>query len=239
MVRIAWALINYGPIWAPAYASHLRAIAKGSRTLEVEQIGGVYACGATDRMYTHSAENRAVEDFLDSECTHLFLTESDMILPDDTLPMLAALEVPIASGVYFLRGGNGQPCLYKKSVRIKSNPYPMSPVSLFPTDKPFKLNGCPGLGCVLIQRQVFARVPRPWFDLKEGHYGSDLYFYTKVQEAGVDVWVHPQVACDQIDYTVVGMQDYHERLQHDPSFAGSGYIIGMHDRDIAPIVKPD
>jgi hypothetical protein len=103
----------------------------------------------------------------------------------------------------------------------------MSPVSLFPTERPFQLNGCPGLGCVLFRRDVWARVPEPWFDLKAQEYGSDLYFYTKCQQAGVEVWVQPKVMCEQIDYYVVGVQDYHQRLQEDPDFASNGYIIGL------------
>lgn len=225
-VRIAFALINYGPIWSPVYTSHLRAVAKASRTMTVEGIGGIFGLGASDRQYTHTAENNAVYGLLDTDCTHLFLCENDMILPDDCLVQLAALDKPIASGIYFLRGGHGQPCLYRRTLAIGPDSCGMTPVSIFPTDAPFELRGCPGLGCVLIRREVFEQLHAPWFDLKENAYGSDLYFYTNVVKAGIPVWVDPRVCCDQIEYTVWGKKDYEHRLATDPSFGANGYIIG-------------
>ena len=236
MIRIAWALVNYGPIWAPAYTSHLRAIAVASRTLEIAQLGGVYACGATDRQYTHSAENQVVRDFLaDESLTHLFLTESDMLLPDATIPKLIEVHQPMVSGVYFLRNGNGQPCLYKRSLALKGNPYGQSPVTLFPLNRPFELNGCTGLGCLLVERQVFENTTDPWFQLRDGSdgYGSDMYFFKQCRDAGFSVWVQPSVLCGQIDYHLETVETYRERLATDPQFAGSGFVVGM-ERDPWP-----
>lgn len=225
--KIAWGLTAYGPIWAPAYTAHLRAIAFAARTLEVQDLGVIGGVGCSDRMYTHSAENALVKDFLGSDCSHLFLTEMDMLLPKHTIPALLELDKPIASGLYFLRNGNGQPCLYAKAITTAENRYPHSPVTRFPVDRPFgKVGLCPGLGCVLIAREVFERVPEPWFDLAENKYGSDMYFYTHVRDAEIPVWVHPGVVCDQIDYTVVGFQDYANRVAADPTWANSGFLIG-------------
>jgi hypothetical protein len=237
-VKVVWGMIAYGPFpYAPVYTSHMRAIAYASRSFTVDyrdlrpdsKIVGV---GSSDRMYTHSAENQAVEDFLGIDgATHLFLTEMDMVLPDDTLPKLVALDQPIASGLYFLRSGRGQPCLYIKTITPADNPYPHTPVTAFPTERPFPLDprggGCPGLGCVLIRRDVFERVPRPWFDLKADGYGSDMYFYTKVREAGIPVWVDPTIQCDQMDTNVVGFKDYLKRCQEDPRFPGSGAVVNI------------
>ncbi len=224
-MRIGWALVNYGPIFSPVYASHLRAIAHASRTMAVEQLGGVFACGATDRMYQHSAANQAIKDFLATDCTHLFMTESDMLLPDDTLSRLAEVNKPIVSGVYFIRGGDGQPCLYKPVVRVKGQ-YGMSPVGLFPEEAPFRLNGCPGVGCVLIAREVFEQVPFPWFDLNAVKYGSDMYFYSNCLDAGLEVWIQPAVMCGQIEYKVWSVADYHDRLQQRDNPL-QGYILGV------------
>jgi len=230
--HVVFAVTAYGPCWAPAVSSWLGAVAVASRTMTVEHRGKIAGTGVTDRYYTHSAENTLVKDFLAIEdATHLFFTEIDMILPSHTIPTLLALNKPCASGVYYLRNGNGQPCLYVKGFTEKSNPYPHSPVSVFPEDRPFKLGekgGCPGLGCVLIAREVFETVPYPWFDLQESKYGSDMFFFTKLRDAGYEVWVDPSVQCWQIDYTVVGVEDYHRRLKEDHAFAGSGYIIGAH-----------
>lgn len=231
MIRVGWALVNYGPIYSPVYSSHLRAIAYASRALQVDHLGSIGAVGASDRSYTHTAENKCTDQMLLVEdLTHFFYCESDMILPDDTIPRLLEVDKPIVSGLYFLRQGDGQPCLYKRVIGNTANEQSMSPVTLFPTDRPFSLkNGCPGLGCVLIKREVFEQLRFPWFDLKEGQYGSDLYFYTKVRKANIDVWVHPGVACGQIEYTEWSIDDYYHRMQIDPGFANRGVIVGSSD----------
>lgn len=232
--KILWGLTGYLRIPFPeVYASHLRAIAWASRYFTVDMAGEaeISGAGATDRMYTHSAENQLVEELLLGDATHLFLTEIDMVLPKHTLPALLELDKDVVSGVYFLRGGRGQPCLYQKVMTPPENPYVHSPVHVFPSDGPFRID-CPGLGCVLFKREVFERVERPWFDLSAQKYGSDMYFYTKAKQAGVEVWAHPGVFCDQMDYTRIGYRDYLKRLKDDPDFAKTGFIIGMQERHL-------
>lgn len=238
--KIVFGCTGYGPMWAPAANSWLRAVAYASRYLTVESMGALRGIGLTDRMYTHSAENALVQNFLViSDATHIFMTEMDMIIPDDAIIKLLEIDKPIASGIYFLRGGNGQPCLYRKSLTFKGNEHAMTPVTIFPTDQPFKLTGNPGLGCVLIKREVFENgiVTYPWFDLKEKAYGSDMFFYSNMVKAGIEIWAHPGVMCEQIDYTVVSVSDYHERIKNDRAFADSGYIIGTAEQDLSAAPK--
>src|SRR2546427_7576184 len=224
--NIAFGSTGYGPLWAPAVSSWLAMLAYTARQLEVRFIGQIAGAGVTDRTYTHSAENKLVEDFISiPDATHLFLTEMDMILPKETILTLLEVDKPVVSGIYFLPNGNGQPCLYQKTVTPADNPYPHTPVSIFPTDAPFRVD-CPGLGCVLIKREVFGKIAMPYFDLKEYKYGSDMYFYTNAKTAGIEVWAHPKVLCWQIDYTVVGPEDYYRKLKDDPNFGKQGFIIG-------------
>jgi hypothetical protein len=227
-VHVAWAMPNYGSVWPPAYESHLRCIAYASRHLTVHSLGSVAGVGITDRMPLDAAENALVEQALALEhCTHVFLTESDMCLPDATIVDLLALDKPIASGIYFLRNGNGQPCLYKRMVGLPANPYAQTPLTIFPLEQPFRLDGCPGFGCVLIKREVFEKMSKPWFDIKQGHHGSDLYFYTNAVKAGFEVWIDPRVRCGQVEYISWEFEHYRMRLQSDPTFASSGGIVGM------------
>jgi len=224
--NIAFGVANYGPMWAPAASSWLNVIAFMSSHPEYGKVRGA---GITDRMYTHSAENQLIKDVMgDKTFTHVFFTESDMVLPPDTLPLLLEVDKPIVSGVYFLRNGGGQPCLYVKLEYNKQEPWPHTPVSVFPENKPFKLGrkgGCPGFGCVLFKREVFEKIPFPWFDLNQEHYGSDMYFYTKAFESDYEVWVQPKVMCGQIDYTMVSVDDYHKKLKEGTK---TGYIIGAN-----------
>lgn len=228
-VNIVFASTGYGPLWRPAVESWLRVVAYTERHLKEGLIGKISGLGITDRTYTHSAQNTIVKNFLDlSDSTHLFMTEMDMILPDDVIIKLLALDKDVASALYFLRHGDGQPCLYKKTLVHRNNEFLHSPVSLFPTGEPFRID-CPGVGCVLFKRKVFERVEFPWFDLAEAKYGSDMYFFTKVKKAGLEVWVDPRTVCCQIDYVVWNLDDYYERLKKDPEFGKNGFIIGTPD----------
>jgi hypothetical protein len=242
-VNVAFASTGYGPMWAPAVASWLRTVAFTARHFEVTQLGKIGGAGISDRMYTMTAENCLVKETLaNPDFTHLFMTEMDMVLPHDAIVKLLALDKDMASGVYFLRShlqaARGQPCLYKKATAVeagrqikKESTYMHSPVSLFPTATPFRVD-CAGLGCVLFKRSVFETLPYPWFDLKAGAedkigYGSDMYFYTHARAHGLELWVDPTVQCGQIDYYETDISDYQWQLENNPGFASRGFIIGM------------
>ena len=225
-INVMFSSTAYGPLWRPAVDSWLRVVGVTSRELTVSMRGKMGGVGVTDRTYVHSASNQLVKDFLDNEeATHLFCTEMDMILPDDTILKLLALDKDIACGLYFIRNGDGQPCLYQKVFTQPGNPYPHSPVHAFPTSRPFKVD-CPGMGCVLFRKSVFETVMKPWFDLKADHYGSDMYFFTKSKEAGVECWCDPTVRCAQVDYCVVSYEDYEKKIAKEPDWLSKGVILG-------------
>jgi hypothetical protein len=239
--NIAFASTGYGPLWAPAVSSWLRTVAYTARYCEISHLGKIGGAGVTDRTYTHAAENKLVSEMLtDPTFTHLFMTESDMILPHDCIVKLLAMDKDMASGVYFLRADSqrdaGQPCLYKRAPRTleqdekRNAEYMHSPVKLFPRSHPFRVD-CAGLGCVLFKRRVFESWPGPWFNLDAGApdrhgYGSDIYFYKEVKDRGFELWVDPSIQCGQIDYYETDLSDYEWQLRNDPKFASTGYIIG-------------
>ena len=233
-INVAFSSTCYGPLWAPAVDSWLKVVGYTARQFAIQQIGKIGGSGLTDRQYTHSAENQLVEDFLHDETfTHLFMTEMDMILPPETIVKLLALDKPIAAGIYFLRNGRGQPCLFQKVLTSRENPYVHSPVTAFPTTEPFRVDN-PGLGCVLFKREIFAQLQEPYFDLSAKKYGSDMYFFSKVKWAGIECWAHPGVMCDQIDYKIETFSDYQQRLKEDPAYAHSGVVLGTSERDRCP-----
>lgn len=229
-VKVAWVMPTYGPIWAPAYTSHMKAIAYASRYFTVSDLGSVCGIGATDRMTLDAAEVCLIHDVLeDASFTHVFWTESDMLLPTNCLPRLMDLDKEIASGLYILRAPTpesaGQPCLFVKHVTPADNPYVHTPVTIFPTDAPFRLNGCPGFGCALMKTSIFANLPKPYFSIVNGKHGSDMYFYTNCLNAGIEVWVDPRVRCTQIDYFEVSFEDWLKRMREDKQWASGGYIL--------------
>ena len=249
-INVAFTSTGYGPLWAPVVSSWLRCVGYTSRHFEINHIGKLGGAGVTDRAYTMTAQNCLVKETLTNpDFTHLFFTEMDMILPHDCIVKLLALDKDMVSGVYFLRSNlqaaRGQPCLYKKATAVEaargikkeSSPYMHSPVSLFPQEKPFRVD-CAGLGCVLFKREVFEKLPYPWFDLKAGAedkigYGSDMYFYTHARRHGLELWIDPTVQCGQIDYYETDISDYKWQLDNNPGFASRGFIIGMSNNDNA------
>ncbi len=236
-VKLAFAMPCYGPIYPQVYANHLAVISYTSRFLDIHKIGSIPLIGTTDRMYLHTACNTTVREFLASDCTHIFWTESDMLMPMYAVVKLLEYNKPICSGVYFLRNGGGQPCLYLKGgMSVQSGVTAGVPVAVFPEDSFFKVH-CPGMGCVLIAREVFEKVEPPWFDLREGWtkedkkekifgYGQDIYFYSKVATAGFDVWVDSGIHCAQVFEDVVTIDDYRKRVL-SPTFKANGAIIGQ------------
>lgn len=232
--KIAWSMPIYGPVPSGVYQNHLAVASYASRYMVVNDVGSIPIVGVTDKMYLHSASNTLVRQFLESDCTHLFWSEMDMMMPFYTIPALLSHDVPISSGVYFLRQGGGQPCLYMatEDKSVNSGVYGLVSVSVFPEDSRFKVH-CPGFGCVLFKREVFEKIEPPWFDLKEGWdnensiktgYGQDVFFYSKVKDAGIDVWVDSSIHCVQVDIKHVSILDYRERIQAE-DFESNGFII--------------
>lgn len=250
MINIAFSSTGYGPLWAPVVSSWLRCIGFTARHCEINQLGKIGGAGVTDRMYTMHAQNQLIRDFLrEPTFTHIFLTESDMIIPHDAIVKLLALDHDMASGLYFLRAGDaldrGQPCLYvkadlvdKKEATDKNDPrrddYIHSNVSVFPQDTPFYADSS-GLGCLLIKRKVFETLEEPWFETGAGSsYGgvavsTDFYFTGNARKAGFKLIVDPTIHCGQMDYYETTIEDYRWRLKNDPNFAKAGFVLGGKD----------
>jgi hypothetical protein len=237
-INVTFSSTGYGPLWAPAVSSWLRAVGYASRHFTVNHLGKIGGAGVTDRTYTHMAENQLVKDSLaDPLVTHIFMTEMDMILPDDCLVKLVEMDKDIATGIYFLRSNDpnrrGQPCLYKRplmsmSEKSKEGNYGHAPVTLFPTDEPFRID-CAGLGCILMKRKVFEILPEPWFDLNAKKFGSDIYFAKHAKDAGIETWANPKVLCGQIDYYETDINDWRWQLDNNPEFVKHGWIIGKEE----------
>lgn len=234
-VKIAWAMPTYGPLYPSVYQNHLAVWAYTSRYLTIKCLGKTPVIGTTDRMYLHTASNKLVRGFLESDCDYLMWTESDMHMPFYAVIALLHHQKDICAGVYFLRKGGGQPCLYMKGPRMVQNGIlAMIPVAVFPENSFFQVHN-PGLGCALIHRSVFEAIEEPWFDLREQWdpatkailgYGQDTFFYSKVADAGKEVWVDTAIHCGQVMDGTVDIDNY-RRLIANPDYKPKGFLIGQ------------
>lgn len=163
------------------------------------------------------ARNHIVEAFLsEPDATHLFFMDSDMVFPADALDRLLAHDLPIVSGTYFARTNNPVPHVYdfvrtdELGVRwyhpkgeafvewIRAHPEAASlpNVHAFPDPWLVKCDGIGG-GCLLIKREVFERMPAPWFENALGSKGGeDFDFCEKAKRLGYEIWADFAIQCD-------------------------------------------
>lgn len=152
-----------------------------------------------------SARNFCVQHFLNTDCTHLFFIDSDVVPPEDALEELIAPDLPVISG------------LYKAMKQDKDgNLVPKWTVYTYGQDE----NGDYGLmtaadgrgicqisragaGCLIIRRDVLEAIGAPWFRFQYDekgnmHIGEDIAFCANVERVGFSVYAHFDVRCKHL-----------------------------------------
>lgn len=232
---LMFACPTYGPIHGKVYASHLTAI--GSLAKE-GYVVKPHIVAVTRKMGLAAASNEITKVAIASNVDYIFWTEMDMLLPHYAITRLLkhAIQYDLdgVSGVYFLRGSS-EPCLYVPLPESWiDNPFAHSRLTTFPENSLFKI-GCPGVGCALFKREVFEKLTYPYWADKPGEqgHGTDIYFYTKMREAGMQMWADSSVICGQIDddepteYNV----DTYMKWLHSDQIKG-GFIFSANDKAI-------
>lgn len=131
--------------------------------------------------------------FLESDGTHLLLIDEFVLPPITALDDLLAHDQPIVSGVY-PQWASGR--VVSSACGLTDADWPVSaPATVFPVRRT-------RLGCVLIRRDVFDRVPRPWFMAGEHEDGTalddDEWFCDAVRRAGLRILCDGRVLCGQM-----------------------------------------
>lgn len=169
-----------------------------SRTVEAAfAICANHAGGASFRTVrahpTDRCREQCVELFLASSHSHLFFIDSDVVPPPDALERMLATERPLVTGIYPIMVGR----TLCAAVARRVGPDAYGFFHDFP-DEPFEADAA-GLGCCLIAREVFERVPAPWFRFvsrPDGHQtGEDIWFFERCAEADIKPIVVPDVLC--------------------------------------------
>lgn len=143
--------------------------------------------------YVHSNRCKLVEMALnDPDVTHILWLDDDMRFPQDAIYKLLLHHVPIVGANY--------------PHRIE----PLSPVAIKQMYPPLGLHTTPesrglesveviGFGVCLMERQVFEKVPFPWFEqvydrTLKTWVGEDSRFCIGAREAGYTVWVDHDIS---------------------------------------------
>ena len=131
--------------------------------------------------------NEQVRRFLASDCTHLFLLDSDCVPQDGTLQWLLAHDLPFVTAPHPTQIGNETGLMV-----MDRAPEGRGYVSHFPVEgmQQATVVGCGGM---LIRRDVLMEMVPPWFTFEMGEDGSliqgeDFGFCERLQQSGVEIW---------------------------------------------------
>lgn len=154
--------------------------------LRVEEIG------VMERVVIHWAREELVEQAMEvksridkSEITHFLWLDADHIFQPDMCLELARWDRDAVSAIYVNRSKDKpKPVVYVKKEEDGNgnihHPILSIPQGLFKVD-------AFGFGAVLMRKNVFERVPKPWFkDCVDG--GEDIQFCKRARNAGIELW---------------------------------------------------
>lgn len=146
-----------------------------------------------------------------SKVTHFFFVDSDILFeqPSDVnqaISILLSMNQPIVCGVYRAKQKTGfHHAIWSKRLLPDGKTLTFDPVGLPPPPTNWFTVDVTGLGCALVKREVFEKVPRPWFEWTFDKYDSsklgpseDFSFFLKAKEYGYLCWIYSDVKCSHI-----------------------------------------
>lgn len=131
----------------------------------------------------------------DKTVTHIFFLDTDIIAesppdPNQALRQLLSLNVPIVSGLYRAKKAKGSYPYAMWGGPVKDASGTEGYVDIPQWSGNWIPVGAVGFGCILIKREVFEKVPYPWFEWHEPPQPSeDFFFCDKARKAGFEIKV--------------------------------------------------
>ena len=142
------------------------------------------------------ARTKMVEDALSAGCTHIFFLDTDHVPespldPNEALRLLYECDADIVTGLYRAKKKEGYPYNIWKRVSGGYTPIESWSGNWFECD-------VAGIGNSLIKREVFEKIPKPWFKWEELAPSEDFYFFEKAAKHGFKLWVFADVKFSHI-----------------------------------------
>jgi hypothetical protein len=156
--------------------------------------------------------------------------DSDMVFPKETLVELFKTaeekNTKMVTGVYYQRKGANFPVLWSRGSEVESgeisglnnkrsetNKYVGSFMFPHPDKKEASQCHAAGFGCVLVHREVFEVLDRPWFKFIPGTCSEDFYFFVNAKEAGYQLWYNPVPELGHIaDAPIITKKDFLQKM---------------------------
>jgi hypothetical protein len=152
------------------------------------------------------ARNSIVEYALARDFTHVYMMDADMVYPQQALMEKLASDVPAVVGFSLSRQPTHVPLFAREGSRHKYQPvWPSSEDHAWYGKPELKLQRTKVLGGagLLVKREVFEAIERPWFSFNETtidddtgentEVGEDVYFTQKVVDAGFDIYCRTDI----------------------------------------------
>ena len=137
------------------------------------QIPGNYRVGLSSHQPIDLARNALAELAFQHNAEWLFYLDSDVLPPSDALTRLISHNLPVVSGLYYMRTPPHEPLALRDMPGVG-----LTPVASWRPGELIDVDAI-GMGSCLIHRRVLERIPRPWF---EWSYGEKRELYVKVKE---------------------------------------------------------
>lgn len=145
--------------------------------------------------------NILCQSFMETDVPWLLMLDSDITFPANVFDELSKVASPsmIAVAPY---------CSFNSDTReVKSTVYSITPALMDDLGN-FPVHGA-GAGCMLIHRDTFAQIPRPWFTQHpEGDYLEDIGFCNNARAAGIKLVCVPSVGLGHSKQITIWPEDY-------------------------------
>ncbi len=209
---------TYGQIDYQAHDNRLdfyMAMARDSNGYE-------FHTGNIGRFVVHVAREDMATYALNNGFDMICFVDDDMLIPKDAFHRLAAHDLPIVGALAFQRVPPFHPVIYRDKRDPDTGLVSFDTITDYPKDTLFDHGGQIGFGVVVIQVEVFRKVPRPWFSAWSP-VGEDIFFCYKAREtAGAKTYVDTSVKVQHLgDRPAIGEEQFLEYRQ-------KGYITIHH-----------
>ena len=174
----------------------------------------VKAVITTQSILTDLAMETAVEKFLKTDCGWLLFIETDMSHPADAIERLLRHNLPVVGGVQTWKTKPFTPMVYRyrnkafwgvgEDTQQKTGPYQ----AVDERELDGRLLQVDGIatGCLLVRRDVFEKIKRPWFSFREGT--QDFYFCRKVLAEGFTIHCDSSVTCGHFTTIQITLEEH-------------------------------
>lgn len=206
-MRILIAVPTFETIYPDTYKS-IWDLDKGGHEVLFESVRGYDVA---------TARNRVAQMSLDKGCDYVLMVDNDVVLPKDALIHLLEDTKRVCLGYYPHRSNdnryNGRTCICRLFKEDGTAYYNYDLESEYTAGEMLDMEQAGetkievhggGMGCALINTDVFRRLSYPWYDwvnygdAHRGMLSEDLYFCALCGTAGIKIYSDVRVGCGHL-----------------------------------------